>query len=167
MKTLSNSMNIALIFAGGVGKRMNIDSLPKQFLVLRGKQILIRTLERFQDHPLIDSIVLVCKSDYISQVEKLIKIYGLNKVAGIVEGGSTGQQSIFKGLKETAKLFPSDSLVLIHDGVRPFIDKETISLNIECARKNGNAVTVAPSIETVVVVDGKRGNIRNLCTKGG
>ena len=91
-------MNIAVIFAGGVGSRMNTVSRPKQFLELNGKPIIIYTLELFDNHPDIDGIVVACVGDWIPFLEKMIKKFEINKVFSIVSGGKTGQESIYKGL---------------------------------------------------------------------
>ena len=93
--------NIAVIFAGGTGKRMNSVSRPKQFLELNGKPVIIYTLEVFENHPAIDGIVVVCIKDWISFLEKQIKKYDIRKVEAIVAGGDTGQESIFNGLWES------------------------------------------------------------------
>lgn len=145
--------NVAMIFAGGTGQRMKTKSTPKQFLQVHGKPIIIYTLENFERHPLVDAIVIVCLEQYIGELRSLLVRYGIRKVSGIVPGGKSGQESIRNGLLEAARLFdPEDSLVLIHDGVRPFIDADVISRNIETAAARGNAVTVTPAIETVVSV---------------
>lgn len=160
-------MNIAIIFAGGTGQRMNTAAKPKQFLELHGKPIIIYTLEHFQEHPQIDGIVLVCLKDWIPYCRELLARFGIGKVQAIVPGGSSGQESIFRGLKAAQKLYPQDSVVLIHDGVRPLINAQLITDVIDCVEKNGSAVTVAPAIETVVVKkqDGHIGDImdRSRC----
>lgn len=146
-------MNIAVIFAGGTGQRMNTKSKPKQFLEIHGKPVLVYTLEKFQDHPEIDGIVLACLEDWIPYSEDLIRRFGINKIKSIVPGGKTGQESIFNALKKVQDLFgdENESIVLIHDGVRPLIDSETISNCIKEVKKHGNAITVAPAIETIFV----------------
>lgn len=146
-------MNVALIFAGGVGSRMNSLAKPKQFLELHGKPIIIYTLEIFQSHPKIDSIVVVCVADWIDYMKKLLMRYDLTKVVEVVEGGATGQCSIYNGLLSIEKKFPHDSTVIIHDGVRPLIDHSIISMNIDQVKLTGNAITTAPTVETFVVVD--------------
>lgn len=146
-------MNIAVIFAGGVGKRMNSTTTPKQFLKLHGKEIIIYTLDQFNDCSAIDAIVIACYEPWIPYLKKCISRYGIKKVHAIVSGGKTGQESIYRALcaaKESSA--ESDNIVLVHDGVRPLIDSNTINENIECVKKNGNAITVAPSIETVIQV---------------
>ena len=144
-------MNIAVIFAGGVGQRMNAGVKPKQFLKLHGKPVLVYTLECFQKHEEIDGIVLVSLEDWIGYCRQLAERYGLSKVSAIVAGGKSGQESIFNGLRKAAELYPDDTVVLIHDGVRPLVDAATIHRAIACTKQNGSAITVVPAYETVVV----------------
>lgn len=146
-------MNIALIFAGGVGSRMNNRSKPKQFLELHGKPIIVYTLEIFQSHPEIDAIVISVVHAWEKHMTDLIIKFNLSKVVDVVVGGETGQTSIFNGLVSIEKKFPLDSTVLIHDGVRPLINHETISGNINQTKLSGNAITTAPTIETFVIVN--------------
>ena len=144
-------MNIAVIFAGGVGKRMNSKTKPKQFLELHGKPILVYTLERFQEHKQIDGIVLVCLEEWHDYCKVLLENYHLTKVVAVVPGGETGQQSIYNGLHKASELYPADSIVLVHDGVRPLINEETITRAIDCVKKNGSAITTSPVVETVTL----------------
>lgn len=143
--------NIAMIFAGGTGNRMNTVSRPKQFLELRGKPIIIYTLELFDNHPEIDGIVVVCLEPWIPFLEKQIKKFEITKVMEIVPGGKTGQASIYNGLVATEKRYDVDSIVLIHDGVRPLITEQTVSDNIKTAKEFGNCITCVPATETFVV----------------
>lgn len=160
-------MNVALIFAGGTGQRMHAKGLPKQFLELHGKPIIIYTLEQFENHPEIDGIVVVCLEAWIPYLRKLLKKYSIEKVRDIVPGGETGQLSIFSGLTAMEKHYPEDTLVLIHDGVRPLIDGDTVSRNIACAREYGCAITTTPAVETITVnnENGRIGDIvdRSKC----
>ena len=142
--------NIAVIFAGGVGKRMNNASKPKQFLKCKDKPILVYTLEKFNNNKSIDGIVLVMLKEYIEESKQLVKDYKLDKVIDVVEGGETCQDSIFNGLKRVHDTY-DDAVVLIHDGVRPLIDDETITKNIECINKNGSAITVSNAFETITL----------------
>ena len=148
-----NRLNIAVIFAGGTGKRMNTRSKPKQFLEMHGKPVLIYTLEIFQNHPQVDHIILVCLESWIDYAAHLIEKFGINKVSKIVPGGENGQESIYRGIKTATELYGGDHTVLIHDGVRPLIDAETISACIDSVRKHGNAITVSPAIETIFLKD--------------
>ncbi|MBE5775006.1 MAG: 2-C-methyl-D-erythritol 4-phosphate cytidylyltransferase [Clostridiales bacterium] len=153
--------NIAIIFAGGAGKRMNAKSMPKQFLELHGKPILIYTLEEFQRNKSIDGIIIVMLSSHIDYTRSLVEKYKISKVADIVAGGETCQESIFKGIKRTHELYPENSTVLIHDGVRPLVDQNTIDNCIECVRIHGNAITVSPATETITR-KGESGTIEEI-----
>lgn len=148
-------MNRVLIFAGGTGQRMNGSSVPKQFLIVHGKPVIVHTIKHFQKCSLIDSIVVVCIKDYIGHLNSLLEKYKLDKVVSVVEGGDCGQASIFNGLKELTRLYGenNEDIVLIHDGVRPLIDEKIIVENIECVKAHGNAITVAKSTETVVLLN--------------
>lgn len=146
-------MNVALIFAGGSGTRMNTKSRPKQFLELHGKEIIIYTLEHFEKHPEIDAIAVVCIAEWIDYMKSIIKKNAIDKVKWIVPGGATGQDSIFNGLKAIHDDCPEDSIVLIHDGVRPLINHELISANIESVKEHGSAITVTPVIETIMLTE--------------
>lgn len=143
--------NIAVIFAGGSGKRMNTRSRPKQFLEFRGKPIIIYTLELFDNHPQIDGIVVACIKEWIPYLQKMIRKFEINKVREIVPGGVTGQDSIRAGLEAAARHYPEESTVLIHDGVRPLITEQTITDNIECVHQYGSCITCIPATETFIV----------------
>ena len=123
-------MNYVVIFAGGAGKRMNTRTRPKQFLTLHGKEIIIYTLEHFENHPEIDGISIVCIESWMEYLKKLLNKYQIKKVKWITAGGSTGQESIYNGLDAMRNDIAHDSVVLIHDGVRPLIDEQLISENI-------------------------------------
>ncbi|OXC07172.1 2-C-methyl-D-erythritol 4-phosphate cytidylyltransferase [Ligilactobacillus agilis] len=137
-------MNIAAIFAGGVGTRMHTKELPKQFLKIHDKPIIIRTLELFEENPEIDMIVIACVENWIGYLNKLISKYNLRKVQRIVKGGKSGQESIYNILKAAEELGDRDKdIVLIHDGVRPLITQKTIFDNITSVKVK----------ETVLIVD--------------
>lgn len=146
-------MNYAVIFAGGTGKRMNSKTRPKQFLTLYGKEIIIHTLEKFEEHPEIDGISVVCIEEWIDYLKKIIDKFQLKKVKWITPGGSTGQESIYNGLRAIKEDVDEDSVVLIHDGVRPLIDSELITNNIKTVKEHGTSITVVPAVETVMLVD--------------
>lgn len=147
-------MNVALIFAGGSGTRMKSNGVPKQFLELNGTPIIIRTLEHFENHPDIDAICVVCIKSWIGRLKKYVKRFELHKVISIVPGGENGQESIRNGLFSIRDHIDmkDDTVVLIHDGVRPLINEKLISDNIESVRRTGSAITVAPAYETIVDV---------------
>lgn len=144
----------AVIFAGGTGERMGSE-IPKQFLEIDGRAIVVHTLAHFESNPYVDDIVLVCKESWMDYAEQLIKDANFTKVKWIVPGGSTGQLSIYAGLAKLRDELATveDVVVLIHDGVRPLINEETINSCIQSALVNGSAVTVAPAIETVITLD--------------
>lgn len=144
-------MNIAIIFAGGSGTRMKTHGLPKQFLKVEGKPIIIKTLENFEKNRKIDKIYIACKEDWIDYLKEEINQYKLKKIAKIVPGGETGQDSIYNALKAASLESPEDSIVLIHDGVRPFITQELISQNIEDVKEFGSSITSTPCFETAIV----------------
>lgn len=151
-------MNIALIFAGGVGQRMNSGTKPKQFLELHGKPIIIYTLEHFESHPQIDGIVIVCIEGWIDYLKKLLTKFNVQKVKAVVPGGRTGQGSIRNGIDRISAMYPDDSIVLIHDGVRPLINEQVITDNIACVYQYGNSTTVTPAIETVALCTENQSN---------
>ncbi|RHB40486.1 2-C-methyl-D-erythritol 4-phosphate cytidylyltransferase [Enterocloster aldenensis] len=147
-------MNVAVIFAGGVGVRMHTKNKPKQFLNVHGKPIIVHTIEVFENHPKIDGIIVVCVSEWLQYMEKLAMYYHLNKIKKIVPGGRTGQLSIYNGLEAAENEFGlNDTIVLIHDGVRPLITADEITANIDCVKKNGSAITCAATKETFVIVN--------------
>lgn len=148
-------MNIAVIFAGGTGSRMNTKSRPKQFLDLNGKPIIIYTIELFENHPDIDAIVVVCLESWIPFLRKMLNKFEITKVVSVVPGGDSGQDSIYNGLcsaESYAKEYRcSDAIVLIHDGVRPLITEKTITDNIAKVKETGSCITTVPAIETVII----------------
>lgn len=148
-------MNYALIFAGGVGSRMNSKARPKQFLEIHGKPILIHTIEHFELHPDIDSVCLVIVKEWIDYAKKLIEKFNLKKVKWVVPGGSSALESQFLGLQamKTDETITDEDIVLIHDGVRPLINEQVITDCIEGVKQYGSAVTVAPAIETIIRAD--------------
>lgn len=146
-------MNYAIILAGGTGQRMRQSGMPKQFLDVYGKPIIIYTLEAFQKNALIDEIIIPCNANWIDYLRNLVDRYQITKAKYIVEGGKDRNGSILAGLNAIAASLGEKDIVVIHDGVRPLIQQETIDKNIEIAKKYGNAMTVRANIETVVVTE--------------
>ena len=130
---------------------MSSTGVPKQFLLVHQKPIIVHTLEHFQNSPNIDKIIVVSLESGIPQVESLIVKFGLTKVVSIIAGGKTGQESIFHGLEECHRLCDDDTIVLLHDGVRPIINENMIEDCISCVLHHGNAITVAPATETTFI----------------
>ncbi|MEE1318787.1 MAG: IspD/TarI family cytidylyltransferase [Ruminococcus sp.] len=139
-----------VIFAGGVGARMKSLDIPKQFINVDGKPIIVRTLENFSTHPQVDDIVIACLEDKIDYMWDLIAKYKVQKVTSIVPGGENGHGSIHNGLVEIQKFSSPDDIVMICDGVRPLISHQLISDCIETAQKYETAVPVTPSIDSVL-----------------
>lgn len=144
-------MNVAIIIAGGSGKRMG-ESIPKQFITVNDKPILLYTLESFQRHPLIDVIEVVCIEGWQDVVWSYSKQYCINKLKWVVEGGKTGQESIRNGVYNLeGKVNPSD-VIIIHDGIRPLVEPSVLTDVILKCQKNGNAVTSMPYNEQIFVI---------------
>lgn len=140
----------AVIFAGGVGARMKSADIPKQFIEVDGKPIIVRTLEIFDQHPGVDKIFISCLESWINVLEAHIRHYGIKKVVEIVPGGSTGYESIHNGLMAAAKDAAPEDIVLICDGVRPMISQDLVSNCIRETENYGSAVPVTPSIDSVL-----------------
>ena len=136
--------NIALIIAGGVGARMGQD-IPKQFINVHDKPVIVYTMEAFQKHPEIDAIEVVCLDGWHDALRAYAKQFGIAKLDNIVSGGKNGQGSIRNGLMDIYERYhDDDDIVLIHDAIRPMLLPEIISDNIKVCRENGNAITVVP-----------------------
>lgn len=153
---MTMSKTYAVIFAGGVGSRMSGADKPKQFLELGGEAIICHVIDKFEEAPCVDGIVIVCVEGWLDYLRVLLAQRGYHKVLASIPGGETGQESIFNGLSyiKRNKLADEDTVILIHDGVRPLIDCETIIACAESARNCGPTATVAPATETIVTVDG-------------
>jgi len=145
-------MVTAIIIAGGVGKRMGQD-IPKQFIHVYDKPILIYTMEAFQRHPQIDAIEVVCIDGWHDVVRAYSKQYHIDKLKWIVSGGTTGQESIRNGVFNLKGKCMDDDIVIIHDGIRPVVDETTITDVIVKCRQYGNAVTSTPYNDQIFVVD--------------
>ena len=147
-------MTIALILAGGLGLRMNLEgSPPKQFFVLGEKPVLIHTLDRFETHNGIDAICVVCLPTWENYLRDMVDSYGFNKIRWIISGGESRQESVFLGLCALEKECSLEDLIVVHDGVRPFVTSMIISENIKIAIKSGNAMTGMRSTDTLISSD--------------
>lgn len=143
--------NIAVIFAGGVGSRMNHPDGPKQFIKVVDKPILAYTLEHFQSHPDIDAVYIATLQEGVDLTNQIVEKYGITKVKQVVRGGNSAQESIYNGLCAAMEDSDNgeDTCVLIHDGVRPIINKKLIDDNIASVHENGSAISSIPAFETV------------------
>lgn len=156
-------MNYAIILAAGVGQRMRNGGLPKQFLKLMGKPIVIYTLEKFEQCDEIDKVIVVCHGSYTDYMQNLLNLYQIQKVEKIIVGGSDRQSSLQRGLDEIIALGGTDEdIVVIHDGVRPLVSPTIIHENIRVAKQYGCAITVHPVTETVVITENEDARMENF-----
>lgn len=144
--------NIAIIIAGGTGKRMGLD-IPKQFVNIKNKPVLLYTIEGFEKHPQIDAIEVVCIDGWINILQSYLNQYGIKKVKWIVKGGKTGQESIRNGVYNLEGKCNEDDIIIVHDGIRPIVDDFVLSDVIVKCKKYGNAVTSLPYNEQIFVAD--------------
>ncbi len=145
-------MTMAIIIAGGSGHRMGQD-IPKQFINVYDKPVLIYTLEGFQKHPQIDAIEVVCLDGWHDVLWAYAKQFGIDKLKWVISGGATGQESIRNGVYNLEGKAADDDIVIIHDGIRPLVDETVLTDVILKAQKYGNAVTSLPYNEQIFVVD--------------
>jgi 2-C-methyl-D-erythritol 4-phosphate cytidylyltransferase len=138
-------MNVAIILAGGSGQRMGID-IPKQFLKVKDKPIIVHTLEKFQKHLDIDVIEVVCLEPYIETVWEYAELYNLPKLKWVTAGGDSCQESIRNGVYNLEKRINAEDIVMLHMSVSPLIDESIINDSLLVCRKYGNAVSVDPCI---------------------
>lgn len=154
-----------LIFAGGVGTRMNSKDIPKQFLKVDGVPIIIRTIMHFEKHEQVDNIVVVCLESWIGELQSELNEFGIKKVVSILPGGQTGFQSIHIGLEYLDNIMRDDEIVLICDGVRPCLTEKLITECIENADTYGSAVPVTPSIDSVLYSEDSENCEKNIARK--
>lgn len=154
-------MITALIIAGGVGKRMGQD-IPKQFIMVEDKPIIIYTLESFQKHPMIDRILVVCKKGWEDTLLAYAQEYHIDKLAWVIEGGNSGQESIRNGVNFLEAHSAEDDTIVIHDGIRPLVDEIVLSDVIVKCKEFGNAVTSLPYNEQIFVKETEETTIKYI-----
>ena len=157
-------MNVAVVIAGGSGHRMGQD-IPKQFINVYDKPVLIYTLEGFQKHPQIDAIELVCIDGWHDVAWAYAKQFGINKLKWIISGGNTGQESIRNGIFNLEDKCSEDDIIIIHDGIRPLVDETVLSDVIVKCEKYGNAVTSMPYNEQIFVADDDISTVKYIPTE--
>lgn len=145
-------MNIALIIAGGSGQRMGQD-IPKQFINVNDRPIIIYTLEAFQKHPKIDAIAVVCIDGWHDILKAYAKQYGITKLNWVISGGNSGQESIRNGVYSLEDKCNDEDIIIIHDGIRPLVDDGVLSDVIVKSSIYGNAVTSLPYNEQIFIVE--------------
>ena len=143
---------IAILTAAGVGSRTGQD-IPKQFLHIENKPLIIYTMEAFQNHPSIDEIIVVCLDGWHDILKAYAKQFNITKLKSVVSGGDTGQESIKNGIMEASKRYSDDSIIIVHDGNRGLVSNEVISDAISTYNQYGNAVAVIPCTEAVYESD--------------
>lgn len=136
----------AVIVAGGSGSRMGTD-IKKQFLILNGEPILLHTVKNISKSDLIDEIIVVAPEDSIDLTKEMLKDF--KKIKNVVKGGKTRAESVKLGIDETSDC----DIILVHDGVRPFIKKEILEKCISDAVLYGGAVTGVKVKDTVIIKD--------------
>lgn len=144
--------NYVILLAGGVGKRMQTD-IPKQFIEINNKPIIVYSIENFQRNPQIEKIVVVCVKDWIERVKKIIEEHSLSKVEWIIEGGDTGHDSIRNGVFFLRDKINSDDYIIVHDAVRPVLPQKAIDEVIRVAYENGNASSSVVCHPPIVYTD--------------
>ena len=145
-------MNYALIIAGGSGNRMG-QNIPKQFINVYDKPIIIYTLESFQRHPMIDAIEVVCLEGWHDMLWAYANQFNISKLQGIVSGGGSAQEGIRNGVFALEGKLSGDDIVVIHDGIRPLVDATVLTDVIEKAQQYGNGVTSLPYNEQIFIVN--------------
>lgn len=145
-------MNIAILLAGGTGHRMG-QNIPKQFINVNDKPVIIYTLENFQNHPQIDAIEVVCIDGWQGVLKAYAEQFNISKLRWVVTGGNSGQESIRNGVYNLEKIANGDDTVIIHDGIRPLVDDEVLSDVIITCEKYGNGVTSLPYNEQIFVIN--------------
>ena len=141
-------MNIAILTGGGTGTRTHQD-IPKQFIHVNNKPIIIYTLEAFQNHPNIDEICVAILEGWDQMLWAYAKQFNITKLKYVVTGGATGQESIFNGLKAIHANHDDNDVVIVHDGNRPMVSTEVITANLVAQKQYGSAVTAIPCTEVV------------------
>ena len=155
-------MNIGLIVAGGVGSRMGLE-IPKQFVKINDKPVIIYTLEAFEKNKLIDAIEVVCVEGWEEELRKYCKEYKISKLKWVITGGETVQDSIKIGVYNlTDEGVKGDSIVVIHDGVRPMLDQEVLTDVIEKCKEFGNGVSSMPYNEQIFLIDDEKSTTKYI-----
>lgn len=154
-------MNIAIIIAGGSGQRVGQD-IPKQFINVYDKPILIYTLEGFQKHPQIDEIGLVCLNGWHDVAKAYAKQFNIDKLQWVISGGETAQESIREGVYYLEGKCRDADTIIIHDGIRPLVDDYVLSDVIMKCEKYGNAVTALPYNEQIFVADNELSTVKYI-----
>ena len=154
-------MNVAVIIAGGSGQRMGQD-IPKQFISIYDKPVLIYTVESFQNHPQIDAIEIVCIDGWCDVVWAYAKQFNITKLKWVVQAGGSAKESIRNGIFHLEDKVAEDDIVIIHDGIRPLVDEGVLTDVIVKCKQYGNAVTSLPYNEQIFLVDDEISTVKYI-----
>lgn len=152
--------NYVIIIAGGTGSRMGQD-VPKQFLNVYDRPIILYTLEKFQNHPLVEGIVCVCLPEWKAMLQAYAKQYGISKLEQVVDGGKSRYESIKNGIEAIQCINDSD-VVIVHDSVRPAVTTEVITSVIEECEVHGASMAIIPAVDSMYAVDGDGFTSKNI-----
>ncbi len=152
---------VAIILAGGTGQRMGAP-IPKQFLEIKGKPIIVHTIDNFEKNSNVDDVLIVCNSDWIGQFKEMAGRYGLKKVRWVVPGGDTSHDSTRNGIFHLRDVLGPDDYIIIHDAARPLLPQKAIDDMMAVARDKGNASLAIPCYETVIYTDDQKSGDREL-----
>ncbi|MEG1847131.1 MAG: IspD/TarI family cytidylyltransferase [Lachnospiraceae bacterium] len=147
-------MNIALLIAGGSGQRMNQD-IPKQFINVNDRPVIVYTMEAFERHPNIDAIAVVCLEGWQEILKAYAKQFNITKLKWVFPGGKNGQGSLKSGIMGLHGVCEDTDIVVIHDAIRPLVSQEIISDNISCCIQHGSAITVVPCAEAMLLTNNR------------
>lgn len=153
--------NIAVILAGGVGRRMGMN-LPKQFMVVKERPIIVHTITNFQNNNQIDAILIVCVKDWIEYLQNMISKYQLTKVQWIIEGGNTVHDSTRNAVFYLRTILKDDDYVIVHDAARPILPQTAINELLDIAHREGNASLAIPCHETIIYTEDQISGIKQL-----
>lgn len=153
--------NVTVILAGGLGRRMGAD-LPKQFMVVKGRPIIIHTIMNFQRNDQVDAILIVCVKDWIGYLQNIVSEYQLTKVRWIIEGGDTVHDSTRNAVFYLRTVLNDDDYIIIHDAARPILPQEAIRELLDIAHREGNASLAISSHETIIYTDDQISGTKQL-----
>lgn len=153
-------MTYAIILAGGIGSRLGAD-IPKQFVDVLGKPVIAYTMQKYEEHPEIDGIELVCVDGFQDELKKIAENNRITKVMKIVKGGSEYERSIMNGVEGLKDIAKPDDIVMIHWAASPFVTEDIISDNIRVCKEKGNAMSACPAYLLYGINDGEQSN-RNI-----
>lgn len=154
-------MNIAVLLAAGVDPTFKMD-IPKQFVNVNNRPIIVYTMQIFQNHPEIDAIMVACLKGWENMVSAYAKQFGIDKLKWVITGGASGQQTSYLATKELMKTTKEDDIIIIHDAIRPLVSDEIISDSIQSCRKKGMGVAAVTSMDNVMLTDDGLCGLRSI-----